>query len=280
VTTPLRDYTKIEEKNCQLVTHYGGKKFSRPRVAIGPNDEVIIADSCNEEVIVFDKNLKLIRTFGQGSGDSKLNRPVGVAVGHNVIAVSEFNDHVVKKFSLQGDYLSKFGSHGSEDGQFNKPMGLCFNSKGLLYVVDNGNCRIQVFRENMFLFKFDSKAHNPGQFQGPYYIAVDSSDQVYVTDYSDGGDGINVFSEDGHFIKKINCKKPYAICIAPDDYIITDDHNNHCLIIFSPTHQLITTFGIYGKEKGQFNDIYGIATNSGTIFVTELGNHRLQIIPG
>jgi len=140
VTTPLRDYTKIEEKNCQVVTHYEGKKFTCPHgVAIGPNDKVIIADYVNEEVIVFDKNLKLIRTFGQGSGDSKLNRPVGVAVGHNVIAVSDYYDHVVKKFSLQGDYLSKFGSRGSEDGQFNYPQGLCFNSKGLLYVVDNGN---------------------------------------------------------------------------------------------------------------------------------------------
>jgi len=279
VTTPLRDYTKIEEKDCQLVTHYEGKKFSFPRgVAIGPTDEIIIADTSNKEVIVFDKNLKLIRTFGQGSGDSKLNIPVGVAVGHNVIAVSDHKDHVVKRFSLQGDYLSKFGSHGSENGQFIDPQGLCFNSKSLLYVVDIGNCRVQVFRENMFLFKFGSKGHNPGQFQCPYCIVVDSSDQVYVTDYNGGG--INVFSEDGHFIKKINCNKPCAICITPDDYIITDDGNNHCLTIFSPTHQLVTTFGVCGKEKGQFNSIFDIAiNNSGTIFVAEYVNNHLQIIP-
>ena len=33
--------------------------------------------------------------------------------------VSEYFDQVVKKFTLQGDYLSKFGSPGSGDGQFN-----------------------------------------------------------------------------------------------------------------------------------------------------------------
>jgi len=280
VTAPLRDYTNIEEKNCQLVTHYRGKKFSHPRsVAIGPNDEVIIANRGNKEVVVFDKNLKMIRTFGQSGGDSELNTPVGVAVGHNVIAVSEFDDHVVKKSSLQGDYLSEFGSYGSENGQFKNPQGLCFNSKGLLYVMDHGNYRVQVFTENMFLFKFGSKGHNPGQFQYPRYIAVDSSDQVYVTDNSHGG-GIHVFSEDGHFIKKINCKKPFAICIAPDDYIITNDNHNNCLTIFSPTHQLMSTFGLHGKEKGQFYYIHDIAiNNSGTIFVTEGGNNnRLQII--
>ena len=279
MTTPLRDYTKIEEKNCQLVTHYGGKKFSNPRVTTGPTDEVIIADSGNKEVIIFDKDLKLIRTFGQGSGDGKLKSPIGVAVGHHVIAVSEWYDHVVKKYSLQGDYLSKFGSRGSGDGQFNNPQGLSFNSKGLLYVVDYSNHRVQVFRENnAFLFKFGSKGHNPGQFQEPRYIAVDSSDRVYVTDWCDDG-GISVFSEDGHFIKKINCNKPYAIAFTSDDYIITHDDNNHVLTVFSPTHDVITKLGICGKEKGQFSNVTGIAINNrGTIFVTEYDNHRLQII--
>ena len=284
MTTPLRDYTKIEEKNCQLVTHYGGKKFGDPAgVATGPNDEVVIVDCGTKKVVIFDKDLKLIRTFGQGSGDSKLYNPIGVAVHHDVIAVSEHTDHVVKKYSLQGDYLSKFGSYGSGGGQFNYPQGLCFNSKGLLYVVDYSNHRVQVFRENnVFLFKFGSKGHNPGQFQHPRYIAVDSSDQVYVTDWADDG-GIHVFSEDGHLIKKINCNKPYAIGIAPDDYIITDDHGNHVLTVFSPTHELIAKVGVRGKAKGQFDNIQGIAiNNSGAIFVIEgnyiFGKGRLQII--
>ena len=87
--TPLRDYTKIEEKNCQLVTHYGGKEFSSPCVTTGPTNEVVIVECNNKEVIIFDKDLKLIRTFGQGSGDIRLNFPAGIAVGHHIIAVSE-----------------------------------------------------------------------------------------------------------------------------------------------------------------------------------------------
>ena len=279
VTTPLRDYTKIEEQNCQLVTHYGGKKFSDLYdVTTGPNDEVVILDRDNK-VIIFNKDLKLIRAFGQGEGDRKLNSPEGLAVGHHVIAVSEWHNHVVKKYSLQGDYLSKFGSHGSGDGQFSYPLGLCFNSKGLLYIVERGNHRVQVFRENnMFLFKFGSKGCNPGQFQYPSYIAVDSSDRVYVTNHTNNG-GICVFSEDGHFIKKINCNEPWAIGIAPDDYIIIDDHSNAVLTVFSPTHELIGKLGVRGKEKGQFNNVRGIAINkSGTIFVADSGNSCLQVI--
>ena len=235
-----------------------------------------MVDKNVKEIIKFDKDLNLVRTFGQGSGDSKLNSPEGIAVSLHVIAVSECDDHVVKIFSLQGDYLSKFGTFGSGDGQFNNPQGLCFNSKGLLYIVDKTNGRVQVFRENAFLFKFGSKGHNLGQFDGPRYIAVDSSDQVYV--HSDDG-GIIVFSEDGHFIKKINCNNPFAICIAPDDYIITRISNNDDLTVFSPTHEMITKFGMRGMGKGQFDGIHGIAINSsGIIFVTEFSTKRLQII--
>ena len=274
--TPLRDYTKIEEQNCQLVTDYGGKKFSNLyNVTTGPDDEVVSADRGNNEIIIFDKDLKLIRAFGQGEGDSKLNSPLGVAVGHHTIVVSEDGDHVVKKYSLQGDYLSKFGTYGSGDGQFNKPKGLCFNSKGLLYIVDYNNGRVQVFREDdVFLFKFCSISYCP------WYIVVDSSDQVYVTDYSDySTGGICVFSPHGNFIKKIKFNRPWAIDIAPDDYIIIDDHVNCVLTVFSPTHELIGKLGVCGKEKGQFNNVRGMAiNNSGTIFVVESENHRLRLL--
>jgi len=117
VTTTLRDYTKIEAKNCQLTTQYGGKKFQGPNdITTTTNDDVLMVD---RDVVILDKDMNLIRSFDQGSEDSQLNNPRGVAVGHNVIAVSELSDHVVKKFTLQGDYLSRFGSYGSGDGQFN-----------------------------------------------------------------------------------------------------------------------------------------------------------------
>ncbi|XP_065903172.1 E3 ubiquitin-protein ligase TRIM71-like isoform X2 [Dysidea avara] len=282
VTAALRDYSKIEVQNCQVIIQCGRKKFKCPHnLAIATNDDVIMLDYTNHDdfVVIMDKNLKLVRTFGQGSGDGKLRNPLGVAVGHDVIAVSEWSNHVVKKFTLERYYLSKFGSHGNGNGQFNHPHGLTFSGKGTLYVVDHFNCRVQVFDDkNKFLFKFGSKGFNPGEFQKPCYISLDSSNQVYVTDWRFGG-GIVMFSEYGNFIKKINCIAPYSICLTPDDYIITDAGD--CLTVFSPTHKLLIKC-TRGSQIGQFQDIRGVTINSiGTIFVSEGDMYncsRFQII--
>ncbi|XP_065907154.1 RING finger protein nhl-1-like [Dysidea avara] len=281
VTATSREYTtvNVNVENCQLIMQYGRKKFEWPHdVAITVNDDVVVVDSTNKDIVVMDKDMNMISAFGQGSGDSKLCYPVDIAVCDTVIAVSEYDNHLVKTFTPQGDYLSKFGSYGSGNGRFKNPQGLAFNSKGLLYVVDYNNRRVQVFdKNNKYLFKCGSEGSNPGQFQYPCYVALDSSDQAYVTDYSNSG-GISVFSKDGHFVKKINCNYPWAICLTRDDYIIISQYDS--LTVFSPTHQVISKFGRQGSQRGQFDNIKGIAVNSvGTILVAEFGNHRLQVIP-
>ena len=155
----LRDPTNLHKKSCQLVTHYGSKRFERPTgVSVGPNDEAVAVDAINKGVVL-NKYLTLNCTIGQGNGDSKLNNPIGVAVGHNIIAVSEDKEYVVKKFSLEGDYV---GSAGTEDGQFNNPQGLCYSSKGLLFVVDRDNHQVQVLdQQDKFFYKFGNE-EDPG----------------------------------------------------------------------------------------------------------------------
>ena len=61
--TPVdRDYNKMTEQDCsQVVTHYGGNKFSHLRdVAVGPNGEVVIVDYGNCSVILLDDKLNLL----------------------------------------------------------------------------------------------------------------------------------------------------------------------------------------------------------------------------
>ena len=125
--TPVdRDYNKMTEQDCnQVVTHYGGKEFGCLRdVAVSPNGEIVIVDDDNNSVILLDDKLNLLKMIGQGSGDSRLVGPDGVAVTDNVIAVSDLSSHQMKKYSLQRELLSIIGCHGNKDGELNYRRGV------------------------------------------------------------------------------------------------------------------------------------------------------------
>ena len=81
ITVTLRDYSKMRQQDCNVVTDYGGNKFGAlSDVAIGVNDEVVIVDMTNKCVIVLDCSMTLLSVIGQGSGDSRLANPEGVTV--------------------------------------------------------------------------------------------------------------------------------------------------------------------------------------------------------
>ena len=276
-----RDYKMTEQDCSQVVTHYGGNKFgSLLDVAIAPTGELVIVDDGNSHVIVLDDKLKLLKLIGQGSGDSILVEPYGVAVIDDVIAVSDWGrGHQVKKYSLQGEFLSVTGCRGDKNGQFNYPKGLAFNNNKLLYVVDGLNHRVQVFQEDdTFAFAFGSKGNNPGQFQFPVIIAIHPNNNVLVTDRD--ANCIHLFTGNGQFIQTINSNRPYAITISPTGYLITGHQGDDNKIrVWSPTYKLINRFGKYGSKQGEFYGITGMAIDSsGTIYVAEEGNKRLQVI--
>ena len=276
----MRDYNKMTEQDCsQVVTHYGENKFGGlTDVAIAPTGEVVIVDYDNGCVVVLDDKLNLLKLIGQGSGNSRLVSPDGVAVTDNVIAVSDWGSDQVKKYSLQGNLLSVIGCHGNKNSQFDRPRGLAFSNNKLLYVVDGYNHRVQVFQQDdKFAFSFGNKGNNLGQFQWPVRIAIHPNNNVLVTDYY--GDHIHLFTHNGQFIQTINSCRPYAITISPTGYLITSHHGDDNKIrIWSPTYQLISQFGMKGSKKGEYDGISGMAIDSNeTIYVAEFYNNRLSV---
>ena len=261
-----------------MVTQYGGNEFGRlTDVTVTPNDDIVIVDNGNKCVVVLDNKLNLLKVIGQGSGNSRLVDPDGVAVTDNIIAVSDYGSCQVKKYSLQRKLQSVIGCHGNLNGQFNVPRGLAFNNNKFLYVVDGYNCRVQVFqKDDTFAFSFGNRGRNPGQFQWPVRIAIDPNNNVLVTDHD--ADCINIFTEKGQFIQTINSDTPWAITISPTGYLITG-HDNNMIRVWNSTYQSINEFGKMGCKQGEFNDIEGMAMDSrATIYFAESGNKRLQVI--
>lgn len=270
----IKECQQAEQGFYEVITHYEGKEFCSPNdVTIGPNEEVIVADTGNDCVVVMDKNLNFKSVIGKDASN-RMSLPYGVAASNDCIAVSETTNHQVKRYTLQGKLVSKIGStKGNDQYQFDSPKGLAFNSKQQLYVVDSGNCRVQVFNKNdTFAFTIGSKGFDQGQLYQPVRIAIDSADTTYITDY--GANSIYVFSTDGSFINKFSFYKPGAITVSPDGNILTG-HCDDKIRIWSPTHKVINQISgkDIDKDRSEFTGINALANSrDGTVYIVQLFN--------
>jgi tripartite motif-containing protein 71 len=84
----------------------------------------------------------------KGTGNAQFDRPIDLAVTTNRVYVTDRGNSRVQYFSLNGNYIGKFGVPGSGNGQFKEVRYLDVASNGNIYVVDAGNNRIQYFRSN------------------------------------------------------------------------------------------------------------------------------------
>ena len=98
--------------------------------------------------------------------------------------VSDWGDHSIKMFDLEGRFISKFGKLGNKDGEYNEPFCLSVNKEGLLMVCDADNHRVQVFElSGKFVTKFGSEGSEREEFNCPVSTANLSDGRKVVCDF-------------------------------------------------------------------------------------------------
>ena len=177
------------------------------------NDRIIVSDSVDDSISVFDIDGRFEFTFklSELDGLKDFNGPTNMVVDDDRLYVSDtLNDRIVildlkdncsSKYEIQDGvcFVDTFGTSGRDDGEFHEPRGLAFDSTdNLLYVADSDNNRIQVFeivRSNTcpsrteiidivcFVEAFGSQGTGNGKFNTPIGIALDSdNEKLYVAD--------------------------------------------------------------------------------------------------
>ena len=81
-----------------------------------------VTDSTNHCMWIFDKENQLLRKFGKnGTNNGEFIIPYGITFDANDhLYVTDFNNHWVQKFKVNGKYISfmlTFGIQGSGNGQ-------------------------------------------------------------------------------------------------------------------------------------------------------------------
>ncbi|XP_037895276.1 RING finger protein nhl-1 isoform X6 [Glossina fuscipes] len=288
-TTLKQLYLRKRQQLFQL----GGRgsepgSFTWPRgLAVGPDNSIVVADSSNHRVQVFNSNGIFVKQFGEyGNGEGEFDCLAGVAVnriGQYIIA-DRYN-HRIQVLDPQGRFLRAFGSQGTTDGKFNYPWGVTTDALGFIYVCDKENHRVQVFQsDGTFVGKFGSCGRGEGQLEHPHYIAVSNTNRVIVSDSNNhriqifdvNGKVVSTFgvegSDDGQF------KFPRGVAVDDQGYIFVADSGNNRIQIFNPDGSFLKTFGSWGSGDSEFKGLEGVAIMSnGNVFVCDRENHRVQV---
>ena len=130
----------------------GERQFQRANsLAMGANDHLWIADSCNHRIQEYDvsgPDPRLVQVWGShGQAAGQLRYPYDLVLTDdgNMIVV-EFGNHRVQKLTLKGRPIASFGSAGRDEGQFTQPWGAALDSQHRLHVIDSYNHRVQRIR--------------------------------------------------------------------------------------------------------------------------------------
>lgn len=161
-------------------------------VASGARGEIVVADTWNGRVQVFDAGGGFLKGWGVLGLDQPPPIPMDRLYGPRSVAVDEARDRVVVSdtghkrlvlFDRDGHGLFEVGGDGSAPGLFNEPVGVAVDPRdGSLFVADAWNGRIQKLGPDL-----DALAAWPVPGWGGHdladkpYVTVDDHGNVYAS---------------------------------------------------------------------------------------------------
>ena len=251
-------------------------------VAISQSREMVVTECGGSRVSVFSLSGERLRSFDSGEAGEQFLFSCGVAVdGEGNILVAHNGSHIIQQYTAEGRFLKAVGNRGSGPLQFFFPTGLMYNfSNKKVYVVDAGNYRVQVLNSDLTFFSaFGKKGSGRGQFNTPRGIACDSTGKVYVADGKNHR--IQVFTAEGNFVtwfgKRGELAWPFGVAIDTSGMVYVSEQDNHRISVFSSGGQFVTSFGGKGSGIGEFKHPFGLAVDSGVLFVCDSDNNRVQL---
>ena len=201
---------ELNEKWAQLPSGWTWGQVSA--VATDSQDRVYAFQRKDPPIVVFDRNGQYLTSWGSGL----ITDPHGISIKDDVIYVTDRNDHLAMKFTLDGKPLLTLGVRGQASdtgatkdielpprsaGPFNKPTEMFPAPSGELYVSDGyRNSRVHRFAADGKLIDSWGKPgkHEPGEFHLPHSLWVDRAGTVYVCDRENSR--IQVFTGEGKFV--------------------------------------------------------------------------------
>ena len=217
----------------------------RPEGIIKLHDgRIAVADTHYHRVVIFesDESGRVSHMFGEeGNGEGQFVFPVAVAQDPDgFLYVGEYGDHQrIQKFTVDGAYVTQFGSHGAEEGQFQRPSAIVWRD-GSVYAVDAFNDRIQVFSDTGEFLRVIRLPERSAPLEFPYDLKVMPDGRMFVIENKSAR--LTVMREDGTIEGRFGRPSrgvdgfftPWAVTVLSDGRVLVGDTGNHRLVELTP----------------------------------------------
>ncbi|MGA1840370.1 MAG: NHL repeat-containing protein [bacterium] len=213
-------------------------------IEISADGRTFLLDSRQQKILVYDNKGRFLSEFSIIKGLSEGEKTVtatkmGLDRKKGIVYIADNSNSVIRRFSLDGEFLDKFGGFGNTEGEFSFPGQITFDSKGNIYVLDMANTRVQVFGpDRKFKHSFGSFGDSLGEFARPNSIVIDRHDRIYVLDRLISA--IQVFDQKGKILgvikdlEKQNALRdsaPFDLAIDSEDRIFISTQDYHCISV-------------------------------------------------
>jgi len=215
-------------------------QFTEPSgVAVNAQNDIIVADTNNHRIQIFDKEGRFKFQFGEvGKRDGQLLYPNRVAVvktSGDIIVTERSPTHQIQIYNQYGQFVRKFGANILQH-----PRGVCVDNKGRIVVVECKVMRVIIFDQfGNVLNKFGCSKH----LEFPNGVVVNDRQEIFISD--NRAHCVKVFDYEGNFLRQIGgegiTNYPIGVGInGAGEITIADNHNNFNLSVFSQEGQLIS----------------------------------------
>lgn len=248
-------------------------QFTEPSgVAVNAQNDIIVADTNNHRIQIFDKEGRFKFQFGEcGKRDGQLLYPNRVAVvrtSGDIIVTERSPTHQIQIYNQYGQFVRKFGANILQH-----PRGVTVDNKGRIVVVECKVMRVIIFdQQGAVLQKFGCSKH----LEFPNGVVVNDKQEIFISD--NRAHCVKVFDYEGHYLRQIGgegvTNYPIGVGInANGDILIADNHNNFNLTIFTQDGQLVSAL----ESKVKHAQCFDVALMDDGSVVLASKDYRLYI---
>lgn len=252
-------------------------------VAVSPdgNRIYVTEGAANREIVIFDRQGKLLSRVSPPNSNSRERYPVYVATYKDNVYVTDRLRHTVDIFDLDGKHLGIVPP--PEGAQGWSPMGVGFDQAGNMLITDStrGEHRLLVLDPDGALkYSIGTEGTGDSQFSFPNGVAADHKGRTFVADGNNAR--IQVFDAAGNLETMIisNFGLPRGLAIDSEKRLYLADATDHSISVWGvdSAPRRLFSIGSQGFGDGQFNYPNSIATDiTGRVYITDRENHRVQV---